>query len=124
MQVEMDAPTILLAEDEAQVRKLVERLLRMQGYAVLTTTNGREAVEASRGCTGPIDLLLTDVVMPEMGGREAAAIIRGERPSIRVIFMSGYSEDLVRRELTAPFLSKPFTPAQLREIVTAELAMR
>jgi PAS domain S-box-containing protein len=115
------AETILLAEDEYQVRRLLERALQQQGYSIITAINGQEALRLSRVHDGPIHLLLTDVVMPEMSGREAAAAIRRERPDIRVVFMSGYSEELVRLQAelteTAAFIAKPFTPDELRRVV-------
>jgi PAS domain S-box-containing protein len=113
--------TILLVEDEYQVRRLIERALRQQGYNLITATNGAEAIETSKQYSSEIHLLLTDVVMPEVGGREAAAQIRTQRPDIRVIYMSGYSEELVRLqgELTesAAFIAKPFAPDELRRVV-------
>jgi PAS domain S-box-containing protein len=113
--------TVLLVEDEHQVRRLLERALKQQGYTIITATNGVQAIELSRQHDGPIHLLLTDVVMPEMGGREAADIIRRERPEIRVVFMSGYSEELVRLQTelteTAAFIAKPFAPDEMRRVV-------
>ncbi len=115
------AETILLAEDEYQVRRLLERALQQQGYSIITAVNGSEALRLSRLHDGPSHLLLTDVVMPEMGGREAAAAIRRERPDIRVVFMSGYSDELVRLQdeltETAAFIAKPFAPDELRRVV-------
>jgi PAS domain S-box-containing protein len=108
--------TILLAEDEPQVRRLAERALLRGGYQVLVAQNGQEAVEQSRLFEGTIHLLLTDVLMPVMGGVQAADIIRSERPETRVLFVSGYSEDALFREgteSTVNFLNKPFTPADL-----------
>jgi CheY-like chemotaxis protein len=113
--------TILLVEDEYQVRRLIERALRQQGYSLITATNGAEAVQIALQYAGEIHLLLTDVVMPELGGRESAMAIRATRPDIRVIYMSGYSEELVRLqgELTesAAFIAKPFAPDELRKVV-------
>jgi PAS domain S-box-containing protein len=113
--------TVLLVEDEHQVRRLLERALQQQGYTIITAINGLDAIELSRRHEGPIHLLLTDVVMPEMGGREAADVIRRERPQIRVVFMSGYSDELVRLQAelteTAAFIAKPFAPDELRRVV-------
>ena len=113
--------TILLVEDEYQVRRLIERALRQQGYNLITATNGAEAIQTALHYAGDVHLLLTDVVMPELGGRECAMAIRATRPDIRVIYMSGYSEELVRLqgELTesAAFIAKPFAPDELRRIV-------
>ena len=108
--------TILLAEDEPQVRALTERTLLRLGYRVLVAQNGAEAVEQSRVYPDVIHLLLTDVVMPVMGGVRAADTIRSERPGIRVIFVSGYSEESLFREGVdqgVNFLGKPFTPQEL-----------
>jgi len=114
-------PTVLLVEDEVQVRQLVERVLERQGFAILTAENGSDAVAVSGTHQGPIDLLLTDVVMPNMGGPEAADLIRKQRPTIRVIYMSGYSEEMFRLQSEpghqAVFLGKPFTPDDLRRII-------
>jgi two-component system cell cycle sensor histidine kinase/response regulator CckA len=113
--------TILLAEDEDQVRRLIERALKQRGYNVLSATNGAESLRISSEYDGTIHLLLTDVVMPEMGGRESAERMRLERPDVKVIFMSGYSEELVRLQgdLTesAAFIAKPFSPDELRRLV-------
>lgn len=118
--------TVLLVEDEVQVRLLVERLLQRQGFSILTAGDGSEAVALSGCHDGPIDLLLTDVVMPCMGGREAADLIRKQRPTIRIIYMSGYSEEMFRlqgeSEVDAAFLGKPFTPDDLRRKIRQVLA--
>ncbi len=118
--------TILLAEDEPQVRALTERTLLRRGYRVLVVQNGAEAVEQSRAYPGQIHLLLTDVVMPVMGGVRAADTIKAERPGIRVLFVSGYSEESLFREGAdegVHFLGKPFTPQELdrkvREVLDA-----
>lgn len=117
---------MLLVEDEVQVRLLVERLLQRQGFAILTAENGLQAVELSSTYEGAIDLLLTDVVMPHMGGPQAAELICRQRPAIRVIYMSGYSEEMFRLQgetvVEAAFLGKPFTPDDLRRTIVAALA--
>lgn len=119
-------PTVLLVEDEVQVRQLVERLLDRQGFSILTAADGAEAVAVSGHHQGPIDLLLTDVVMPHMGGPEAAELIQLQRPAIRVIYMSGYSEEMFRLQgetvVEAAFLGKPFTPDDLRRTIRQVLA--
>jgi two-component system cell cycle sensor histidine kinase/response regulator CckA len=113
--------TVLLVEDEYQVRRLIERALQQEGYEIITASNGAEAVAIQRQHEGQIHLLITDVVMPEMGGRECARLIRADRPDIRVVYMSGYSEELtnLQAELTetAAFIAKPFSPAELRRLV-------
>lgn len=112
--------TILLAEDEPQVRALIERALLRAGYRVLLAQNGAEAIERSRAHPGKIDLLVTDVVMPVMGGMRAADTIRRERPGTRVLFVSGYSEESLFAEgveENVHFMSKPFVPAELERKV-------
>lgn len=109
--------TILLAEDQAEVRILTRRVLQQFGYTVLEASNGYEAIEVGNRYQGPIHLLVTDVVMPRLGGRQAAESLRTRHPETRVLFLSGYTDDaLVRhgvaKEHTA-FLQKPFKPAVL-----------
>ena len=105
--------TVLLVEDEAEVRRLVERLLRMQGYAVIAAASPAEAITAARAA-GKIDLLVTDVIMPGMNGREMARLLAAERPRMRVLYMSGYTDAAIAQQGILPpgtaFLSKPFTP--------------
>jgi two-component system cell cycle sensor histidine kinase/response regulator CckA len=109
--------TILLVEDEEAVRKLVRRTLEKQGYHLLVAASGTEALAIAGQHAGPIHLLITDVVMPQMSGREAAEKLKALRPDLRVLFISGYTEtgmqragDLGSGEL---FLQKPFTPLSL-----------
>ncbi|MBI2832976.1 MAG: PAS domain S-box protein, partial [Acidobacteria bacterium] len=102
--------TILLVEDEMQVRALSSLLLRRQGYRVLEASDGGEAIVAADGHDGPIDLLLTDVVMPGMSGLDLAARLETSRPQVRTLFMSGYSDRMHGRlENGVDFLQKPFT---------------
>jgi len=120
--------TILLAEDEAVVRALAARILRASGYEVLEARDGDDAVRVAEEYIGAIDLLVTDVVMPRRGGRETAEAIRRTRPDLRVLFMSGYTDDAVVRNGVlhdqVHFLPKPFTPEALarevRETLDAE----
>jgi two-component system cell cycle sensor histidine kinase/response regulator CckA len=117
--------TLLVVEDEEGVRELVRRVLTRHGYEVLEARHGRDAlVEAERH--EKIDLLLTDVVMPEMSGVALAAALRRRRPDLRVLYMSGYTEDeIVRRgdvgEGGLPLLQKPFTGDQLARLVRQSL---
>ena len=119
--------TILLVEDEPMVRELSRRALQGRGYTVLTAEDGEAALVAAGAHRGPLDLLLTDVVMPRMGGREVAERLRQRLPGLRVLYMSGYTDDAVVRhgviEESAPFLQKPFTPDELagkvREVLDA-----
>jgi len=110
------AEFILLVEDEDQVRKLASRILQGSGYVVLEARDGREGLELCEAHQGKIDLLLTDVVMPELGGRKLAERILTIRPEIKVLFMSGHTQDVILKEgvnAGTPFLQKPFTPAAL-----------
>jgi DNA-binding response OmpR family regulator len=118
--------TVLVVEDEGVVRQLVERTLRREGYRVLVASDGVHALEVSRGHVGPIEMLVCDVVMPRMGGRELVGHLLAERPGLRVLFMSGYPKDaLDLRELTGAagdYVQKPFVPRQLLERVNALLS--
>jgi PAS domain S-box-containing protein len=111
--------TVLLVEDEAGVRKLARHLLESQGLNVLDAGNGPEALALAARRPGRIDLLVTDVIMPHMSGRELADRLTGQRPDLKVLFLSGYSQDVIGNQGILPegvaFLSKPFTPAALAE---------
>jgi CheY-like chemotaxis protein len=113
--------TVLLVEDEAGVRSLARRALQRFGYRVLEAGNGAEALMVARRCEDPIDLLLTDVVMPEMGGRELAHVLKRERPTTRVLYTSGYPDtaglqEEVQEAMVA-YLPKPYTPEELAQKV-------
>ena len=109
--------TILLAEDEAAVRTLTRTILTGCGYRVLEAADGDEAARVAAGHDGPIHLLITDVVMPGAGGRAVAERITERFPTIRVIYVSGYTDDAVIRHGVlregVNFVQKPFTPAAL-----------
>jgi two-component system cell cycle sensor histidine kinase/response regulator CckA len=109
--------TILLVEDDDRVRSLVRDVLRMRGYTVLECSDGREATETARVHAGPIDLLLTDVVLPEMSGPEIAKQVGALKPGVRSLFISGYADESILRhgmlEPGSKFLSKPFLPEAL-----------
>jgi PAS domain S-box-containing protein len=109
--------TVLVAEDQPEVRRLALRILTSHGYQLLEASSGPEALELSRRHAGPIDLLVTDVIMPEMTGRELATRLRESRPQIKVLYVSGYTADIIGREgvldAGVAYLPKPFTPAQL-----------
>ena|GEM_PF-3169314 len=117
--------TILLAEDEPALRMLVQEVLGRAGYRVLAAEDGEEALAVSRGHGGTVDLLVTDIVMPNLGGRELAARLLAERPGVRVLFMSGYPNDTrAFGELpgsTGDLLRKPFSLRELVERVRAAL---
>jgi PAS domain S-box-containing protein len=116
---------ILLVEDEPAVRSLAERVLMRQGYHVLSAASGVEALELVKTMHGQIDLLVTDVVMPEMGGVQLAEHLLALRPDLRVLFISGYAADTVpTTDVTGRqlhFLEKPFSPARLAEYVRMAL---
>ncbi len=109
--------TILLAEDEDIVRHLVRDLLKSSGYQVLEAANGGAALLLCERHPGPIQLMITDVVMPEMSGRELKDRLAHIRPEMKVLFMSGYTDDTIVRhgilESEIAFLQKPFTPNAL-----------
>jgi len=103
--------TVLVVEDEAPVCRGIRRLLERAGYQVLTASNASEAVELAADHQVPIDLLLTDFSLPGISGRELACVLKRSRPSLRILFMSGYSEGElppVSDGSDAPFLQKPF----------------
>ncbi len=107
--------TILVAEDEDLVRTMIVEALQDAGYRVLEARNGHHALEVASRHTGGIDLLLTDVVMPQMGGPELAERLVGRFPTLRILFVSGYTERDV--QTNSAFLRKPFTPAGLQSAV-------
>jgi CheY-like chemotaxis protein len=114
----------LLVEDEDAVRKLARTILETRGYVVLEAGNGREGLALCEAHQGPIDLLVTDVVMPELGGRELAEGVLKVRPGMKVMFMSGHTQDVVIKEGVqkgTAFLQKPFTPAGLAQEVRETL---
>jgi two-component system, cell cycle sensor histidine kinase and response regulator CckA len=114
---------ILSAEDDLQVRYFIWKLLKADGFTVLTAGSGDLALEASRNHRGPVDLLLTDIDMPPgMNGLELYRNIKAERPGIKVLFMSGdpkWREEVSMSRL--PFLEKPFTASALRDSIEAVL---
>jgi len=105
--------TILVVEDDDDLRDVVERILTNNGYQVISAAGGPKAIEAAKEHDGHIDLLLTDVVMPQMQGNEVARVIAAARPGLRVLFMSGYAEPALGASGTlepgAILLEKPFT---------------
>ena len=113
--------TILLVEDEEMVRALTRQILEMCGYTVLEAENGREALTLCESHVGRIDLLMTDVVMPEMGGRELAETILRSCPQMQVLFASGYTDDAVVRhgviDASTNFIQKPYGTDELAQKV-------
>ena len=120
--------TVLVVEDQDQLRKIVVRVLQGRGYKALEAANPRDALALSEGYAGPIHLLLTDVVMPGMTGPELACRLKPQRPSMEVIFMSGYSErallDRQVMESSGTYLAKPFSPDALAIKVREALGTR
>jgi CheY-like chemotaxis protein len=117
--------TILLVEDEEPVRQLAARILRDHGYTVLEAATGDAALRLGQVHAGQIDLLLADIVLPEIGGAELASRLMAARPGIRVLFFSGYPTHALvhqgRLVLSAAVLHKPFAAAGLLRAVRAAL---
>ena len=119
--------TVLLVEDEAAVRMSTGEFLVRCGYTLITADNGEEALRVSRDYGGPIHLMITDVVMPKMGGAQLAAQLAAERPDMKALFVSGYAENTVLQhgkiDVTAQFLSKPFSLSvlahKIREVLNS-----
>jgi PAS domain S-box-containing protein len=118
---ESGSETILVVEDDETIRMLVRKILVEKGYTVLTAPDPHEAIQIHQKHSGPIDLLLTDMVMPHMSGRELAAELVPKRPQMKVLYVSGYTRDaMIQQDLLAQgmaLLWKPFeTPTLLREV--------
>jgi hypothetical protein len=119
--------TILLVDDEDGLRDLAQEILEAHGYRVLVARDGAEALTLAQHHAGPIDLLLTDVVMPKLSGRQVAEQLASGRPAMRVLYMTGYTDDVALRQglaqATTALLPKPFTPDRLlrrvREVLDA-----
>ena len=120
--------TVLLAEDSDVVRRLLRELLLRSGYRLIEARHGEEAIQLSQDHDGPIDLLITDMVMPRMNGRELAAKLAPLRPRMKILYISGYTEEaIIRNGVLDPgtsFLEKPFSPDTLarrvRELLDAK----
>jgi CheY-like chemotaxis protein len=115
---------ILLVEDEEIIRVLTRRVLEASGYVVYEACNGHEGLVFCQTHQGAIDLLVSDVVMPELGGRELAERALKLRPSMKVLFVSGHTEDVVLKEgikTGTAFLQKPFTARELAQKVRETL---
>jgi two-component system cell cycle sensor histidine kinase/response regulator CckA len=113
--------TVLVAEDDAPMRGMVRRCLLELGYHVLDAPDGKRALEVSAMHNGPIHLLLSDVIMPRLSGRELAEQLRALRPELKVLFMSGHTEEAIERhgllDQDMPFVHKPLTPEALARAV-------
>ncbi|MFP5388751.1 MAG: ATP-binding protein, partial [Thermoleophilia bacterium] len=113
---------VLVVEDEPDVRRMAERILTKNGYSVISTGVGEEAVEVCGEQDQPIDLLLTDVIMPAMLGTELVERVKPLRPDLSIVFMSGYSHEVLGREALAEqngsaFLEKPFSAGELLRVI-------
>src|SRR5450631_790850 len=119
--IEKGYETVLLVEDEANLRRLTSDYLRSQGYTVLEAPEGDAAIRVSESYPGPIHLLLTDVIMPGMNGRELATRLSKDRPETRILYMSGYTENAIGHNGTLDagitLLQKPFTLPDLKSKV-------
>jgi CheY-like chemotaxis protein len=113
--------TILLVEDDEALRALVGRMLEKLGYEVLAASSGDQALDLCRNHAAKIDLVLTDVIMPNLSGRQLVEQLRALRTDVKVLFMSGYTDDTILQhgvtELGVAFLQKPFTPPSLAKKV-------
>jgi CheY-like chemotaxis protein len=109
--------TILLVEDEEQVRKLASRLLTNKGYIVIEAKSAIEAIQLFQERKKKIDLLLTDMIMPDMNGKQLSEELLKQSPNLKILFMSGYNEDMGNKiedlNSSAPLLLKPFTSRDL-----------
>ena len=116
---------VLVVEDEAALRAMIRRLLEREGYAVLEAENGADALRLLEGGAGAtVDLVLTDVRMPEMGGRELAAALARSQPGLPVVLMSGFTAQLREIQLISPHLAllfKPFREADLLRTIRTHL---
>jgi two-component system cell cycle sensor histidine kinase/response regulator CckA len=117
--------TVLVVEDRPELQHLIAEVLGNLGYNLLSARNGVEALRLVKDYGDPIDLVLTDLVMPHMGGLELAGLLRHIRPDLRVVFMSGYTDTILRQKGNLPegypFLPKPFTPDALGRIIRRTL---
>ncbi len=118
--------TILVVEDEDVVRQLAVRALSAAGFVVLTAAHGRDGLDVADTHAGVIDLVVTDIVMPEMGGPEMVTHLRRQRPNVAILYTSGYTGDRDLsdwiRDAQVPFLAKPYSPADLVETAAALVA--
>ncbi len=114
--------TVLVVEDDVALRRLAAAALTTRGYRVIDAGTGVEAIDAAAAHDGPIDLLVSDVVLPGMSGRDLAILLRAARPDLRVLLMSGYPADATVGE--TPFLPKPFSPSALAARVRDVLDQR
>jgi two-component system cell cycle sensor histidine kinase/response regulator CckA len=122
--------TVLIVEDEESLRHMVHSILDQQGYHILAASHGTDAVLMSQKHPGPIHLLITDVVMPQMGGQELAKQLAPSRPELKILYMSGYAATTIKQSGSTPkqeFLAKPFSPGafarKVREVLDGGRAL-
>jgi CheY-like chemotaxis protein len=120
--------TVLVVEDDPQVRHVTVKALRTAGFQVLVAAGGEEALALVRAHQGPIGLVVSDVVMPGLSGRETADALRAHQPDLKVLFVSGYTQDAIAHHGVlasgVELLEKPFTPANLVARVRALIDRR
>ena len=121
--------TLLVVENEAAIKALVQMALERHGYVVLTAESGSEALRLAAAHQGPIDLLITDVVMPDLRGPELAKRLIEQRPALATLFMSGYMDDALGNDTSSfrvpvDFIQKPFSPSALAARVREMLDRR
>jgi CheY-like chemotaxis protein len=120
-----NGPSVLVCEDQEPTRRMITRILERNGYTVLQARSGADALAVLRGSPSPIDLLLSDVVMPHMSGIELGRRVDDGYPQTKVLYMSGYSNNVLSsREAGGPYLAvipKPFTSDELLAAVRAAL---
>ena len=123
--------TVLLVDDEPQVVTMVKKMLLREGFTVLSASDPEEAVQIAKEHQGPIDLLLTDVAMPQLSGRDLADRLAGMRDGLRVLYMSGFMKEPLLKYYSIsivgiPFIQKPFTQqtlsSKVREVLSAPAA--
>jgi CheY-like chemotaxis protein len=117
----------MLVEDDDAVRSIARRVLEQHGYCVIEAGDGAEALESAERLHQPVQLLATDVILPQLSGRELAERLTARWPAMKVLFLSGYMDDAILRHGVAhghaPFLQKPYTPESLAQKVREVLDM-
>ena len=120
---ELPAFTILVVDDDETVRTVISRMLRTEGFAVVTARDGLEALQLVNRSTDPISLLVSDLKMPRMTGRELAERLSGRTPAIPMLFISGHPTEVLAGALPGPVLMKPFAINDLVSTVYALLSV-
>ena len=113
--------TILVAEDEALIRDLLEKILQQAGYQLLVASDGKQALEIAEQHTGPIDVLLSDIVMPELSGVALARAITAKHPATNIVLTSAYLRHIWVMDRSWQFIVKPYVPAQILDSVREAL---